>query len=318
MIANLKIALKMLVDFNNFVGDRSTLFLIRPAGMLKNILGWHFNIWKKEYEYLYNKDKLDEWADYSEISRILDSIFQQIELRALQERSSSFFKGLENHVERHKNESVKSHYYIDSLLNNFYRIFFENIESSPDRNSIWEHYFPKEWKVTKMNLDNNIVARTSLNIFMKWASDRIWQTKEEFDKDLNDVSSNLFPETAPILWARILIFVYSPYSDDRIREVIKRPWNFGRVGRVRVGSGEDVEEPSREDLLEEEKSFELAGFLFKKDFSKDNLEKYIESLNNLESKYQEGSKEENKRLSLLQIFTKMLEFLRSKELPDST
>jgi hypothetical protein len=226
---NLIIASKLLGDFNNFLDKRSTTFLTRFDGMLDSILQWHFGVWKKEHEYLGQDNKLEEWSMYSDLSRTIDSIFRQIGVRALKEKASfSFFKKLERHAEKYKKESVSSRYYDESLFDTFYQVFFQNIYDSPERFNIWNHYFPKKWKVTKSNLDSseNIITKISLNNFFEWAHDRIWQTSEEKDFPLNDVSTNLFPEVDPILWAKILIFIFAPYSEDRLRSVIERPWNF--------------------------------------------------------------------------------------------
>jgi len=59
-------------------------------------------------------------------------------------------------------------------------------------------------------------------------------------------------------------------------------------------------------LNQERNAFELALFLFVKQFEKENLEKYIEELKALESKYDDDSKEERQRLRLLDILEKML------------
>ena len=55
---------------------------------------------------------------------------------------------------------------------------------------------------------------------------------------------------------------------------------------------------------EKKNTFELAYLLFKENFSKENLEKYIKSLQEL--KYKENSEKENKRLELLNIFNEMM------------
>jgi len=324
---NLKTKSKLIGDFDAFINSRSIVLLMWPNGAFPKILEWHFKIWEKKYKYLTRKDK--KWIDYSEVSGTLDSIFQKIEERALKERQSfSFFETFKKHVEKYKRQFVESedksekYYYIDSLFSDslfsiFYRVFFENIESSPERYDIWEHYFPKEWKITKNNLTSKekVISRISLHNFLNWAQERIWQAKKDFDRNLDDVVCNLFPEVDPIIWAKILIFVFSPYSENRVKSVIERPWNFGFVGRIRTyyDHSEDNEEESRKKMSEmmssaEKKeannTFELAYLLFHDQFSEKNLEKYISNLKEL--KYDKESKEEDKRLSLLSIFEKML------------
>lgn len=315
MKENLRFVSKLLSDFDNFIGARSAYFLMRVDGVFKIVLEWHFEIWKKEHEYLHKegKDKLEKWSNYSEISRILDSIFQQIEVRILKERggSFSFFKSLKEHAEKYKTISVSSqHHYVSSLFTIFYRVFFQNIKESPERHDIWNHYFPKEWKITKSNLENgeNIISGISLQNFLEWSQERFWQSREELDQDLNDVSSNIFPEVNPILWAAILIFIFLPSYEDRIRSIVERPWTFGYMGRVRVLRDEKKD---KEENSEDAKTFELAYFLFEKEFSKENLARYILSLEKLS--YDKDSKEESHRSRLLFIFRGMLDFIKDKK-----
>ena len=59
--------------------------------------------------------------------------------------------------------------------------------------------------------------------------------------------------------------------------------------------------------MEIKNTFELTYLLFKDQFSKENLEKYIKSLKEL--KYKEEPKKEKKRLELLNTFREMLKFL---------
>jgi len=214
----------------------------------------------------------------------MDSIFLKIEIRALKERASySFFNKLKNHAKKCKKESVSSHSYNESLFDSFYQVFFQNIYDAPERFDIWEHYFPREWKITKSNLQNseNIISNISLNNFWDWASHRIWQTSKENDFPLDDVSRNLFPDVNPILWSKILMFIISPYGEDRLRSVIERPWNFGFMGRVKVYSGPQEDEIRKMYKKEEINTFDLSYFLFKEQFSKINLESYIGSLEQL-------------------------------------
>ncbi len=312
---NLKIASKLLSDFNSFTDKRSTTFLTQSDRMFNNILQWHFDVWKKEHEYLGQDKKFEERNIYGELLRTIDSIFRQIEIRALKERESySFFKELESHVEKYKNESISSYSYVKHLFYVFYQVFFENICDAPDRLDIWDHYFPDKWKVTKSNLQSseNIISGISSDNFWDWASRRIEQRSKEIDFPLDEVSRNLFPEVDPILWARILIFIMAPsYGEDRMSSVIKRPWNFGFMSRVKVYSGSQEAEIREGYKSEERNTFDLAYFLFKRQFSKINLENYIKSLENLS--YPKESEEEHKRLGLLSLFTRMLDFVKDIE-----
>ncbi len=337
MKENLKTISRLLNDFNNFINNRSIIFLVVLKEVFPKILEWHFKIWRKEYEYLKEEKKLEEGSDYSEISGILDAIFKRIEERSVREREAfSFFDHFKKHGEKYKQELVKGengteYYYIESLFSIFYQVFFENIGTSPERYDIYEGYFPKEWKITKSNLESkeNIISLATLHYFLPWAQERIWQAKEEFDRKLDDISTNLFPEVEPGLWAKILIFAFSLYGENRVKSAIERPWNFGFTGRVRTywGSLEESEEEFNKrtsgmsrsaEKAEAEKTFELVYYLAKRypvfnQFSRQDLENYKNSLNELENTYAKKSKEELKRLRLLGLFTQMLEFLKKEE-----
>lgn len=307
---NLNAISKLLNDFGNFINNRSIVSLVVAKETFPKILEWHFKVWQKEQAYLHNDKELKIWPDYSEIKRILDSIIKAIEERALKERESySLFRYLKEHAEDRRSEEK----YIINLFDGFYEILFKNVANSPEQHDIWEYYFPLEWKVTKSNLEdkNNLISRISLNEFIRWAQERIWNPKDEFDKNLDDVSRNLFPEVDPIVWYEILIFWLSPVRPgSRVKDVIERPWNFNYVGRFHTYSGEfEISEEMEKRASEERSTFKLATMLFRDAFSKESLEHYIRDLKELEGKYKDDSLEETKRLGFLNIFTKMLDFL---------
>lgn len=325
---NLKTISKLLNDFYNFINNRSTAAL--NEDIFPKIIDWHFNFWRKEYELLGKKSKLDKWSNYREISRILNDIFSNIEERSLKEGMAySFFEHFKKHVKDCKKVLVKDankkdYYrrYINSLFTTFHRVFFENIEKSPEKHDIWEFCFPEEWKITKNNLENkeNIISKILLKKYVQWAQIRIIQAKEDLDWDLDNISRNLFPEVGPILWAMILIFIFSPYGDNRMKSVIERPWTFGLMGRFRIYSGdievskEESNKKNEEEIqlaeeAETKNTFELACLLFKEKFSKDSLEKYIKSLKELDPEYKKDPDKEKKRLRLLDAFSEMLNFL---------
>lgn len=216
-------------------------------------------------------------------------------------------------------------YYAEDLLSTFYQFFFETIADSSSRRDIWLHHFPQEWKITKDNLEKNTLAGTSWYNFQQWALHRISELKQKEDKKLDDVLANLFPEVKPEIWATILIFVYSPDIENRVRTVIEQPLYFSglisRCDRSRgysylpEESGEEFFSRISEIKQEQEKkkirnTSELTYLLFKDQFSKDNLQNYIQKLEKL--KYPENSEEHRKRLTLLNIFSDMLGFLNQK------
>lgn len=317
---NLKTISKLLNDFYNSINTCSIAAL--NEDIFPKILDWHFNFWRKENELLDKKlldrkGKLDKWSNFSEISRILNDIFNNIEERSLKERMAySFFDHFKRHAEHYKKELVERnkthHYYIDSLFGIFCRVFFENIVKSPKKHDIWEHYFPDEWKIKKSYYGKNVISRKLCREFLQWARDIVLDNKKEFSRDLGNISLNLFPEVEPSLWINILLlFVFSHYRDNRMKMEsiirIEHSWNFGFIGRVRIGDNEESLKKIEE--AEIKNTFELAFQLFKEQFSKDNLEKYIKSLEELGTEYKKDLDKEKKRLRLLDAFSEMLKFL---------
>ena len=254
------------------------------------------------------------------MSRIMDSILNNIEERSIKEKKFlSFFNYFKTHVESYKKEFIKvdnkEYCYAESLFNIFYPVFFKNMAKLQSRNKIWMHYFPKEWKITKNNLEDkeNVISKISLIMFLEWAQERIWQVQVTPDWDLDVVLMNLFPELNPRLWAIILIFVYTPYDDNRVKSVIERSWNIGFIVYPRDITDKEEESESKTikmmqsvEKVEIKNIFELTYLLFKDQFSKENLEKYIKSLKDL--KYEEEPKIEKKRLELLNVFNEMIKF----------
>lgn len=326
---NLKTISKLLNDFYNSVNKRSLYSL--NEDILPKILDWHFNFWRKEYELLNmklldKKGKLGKSSNYSEISRILDDIFNNIEERSLKERIVySFFDHFKRHAEHYKKELVERnkirHYYIDSLFGIFCRVFFENIKKSPKEHDIWKHYFPEKWKVNRSNFEKNIISRKIESEISQWVREIVLDDKKEFARGLGNLSLNLFPEVEPSLWINILLlFVFSHYKDNRMKMKsiieIGCSWDFGPIGRVRIRDISNSNDESIKkmdegrqviDEAETKDTFELACLIFEKQFSKENLEKYIKSLKEL--KYKKEPKKENKRQELLNTFNEMLKFL---------
>jgi len=170
---NLKTISKLLNDFYNSINTCSIAAL--NEDIFPKILDWHFNFWRKENELLDKKlldrkGKLDKWSNFSEISRILNDIFNNIEERSLKERMAySFFDHFKRHAEHYKKELVERnkthHYYIDSLFGIFCRVFFGSIERSPKKHDIWKHYFPEDWKVKKDNFEKILFQKTYVRNF---------------------------------------------------------------------------------------------------------------------------------------------------------
>lgn len=326
MTEKLKATSKLLEDFNSFVDNRSTIFLVILPEFFPKFLEWHYSLWEKEYQLLSKKDKLHEWSTYSEISRALDSILKKVEQRTLREgHSFSFFKSFETHVEKYKDKFVdgeanKKFYYVESIIPIFYLILVESIKTSPEKHDVWDHYFPPAWKITKENIQKqeNYVSRVLLNNFLQWAQSRFWDSteKDKFDEILDEISSNLFPSVEPTLWAKLLTLLLRPWADNnRMKSLVEQGTNFGFVSRIMVGDYVSTEQSSNElhNHMESQgnATLELVLFLFKHEFTKDKLNDFISQLKVLE--YTDDSREDARRKGYIAIFEKMISLLEPEK-----
>ncbi len=157
--------------------------------------------------------------------------------------------------------------------------FLENVTQSSQASNIWDEWFPKEWKITKENLthkDTTIkyIANMWLQMYFNWALDKIFINKENIDRKLDNVTSNIFPSVDPILWANIILLVFCPFDnvDDKIQYVLANSPSFGFMGRLIPFNGSFDDKAAVETAHKyEQDTFELAILIFKSRLSKDNF-----------------------------------------------
>jgi len=316
---------KYFSGFFSSMNNRS-LSSIFFSDIFKGLLEWHYSIWDKETTLLSQDDKdLDTWSLYSQALAKLDAVLGSITDRVLSEGDMVtfyFFDQFPKHVEKYKEKKIlvkvgSEHSYADYIMTHFYRVFFSKIANSPNNFNIWDTYFPKNWCVTSNpflnNKPENIAPRITLSRFIEWAQTRISSAqKKEWDKDLDDVTENIFPGADPVRWSKILIFVLSSFDPkNRVSSVISRPWNFGFASRPRVYSGYEEDDKKFQEKFsnylqsaeesEKKSTYQLALALFGGNvFTHPNLELFIQEAEKLE--YIAGSDEEKKRMALLEIF----------------
>ncbi len=316
-------------DFQASIRIRNiTLIVIFPEVFLE-LSRLHFDLWTKEQKYLHieeKKNSLNLWADYSQSVNLLQDVFNQVEQSVLKEQrhsAYSYFRHQKEHIDNH----TADHKYLEELFQSFYRIFFDNIHESSERYDIWEHYFPGEWKVTVKNIqdEQNIIPRLSWIIFAQWCSERIANAGNDstYDGTLEDVARNLFPETDPFVWARLLIVALCPHDPEHhISSVLEAGWTFGHVGRIRTFSGSTLDdETAMQSIMREQEreemntTFELAFNLLGKYFIAERLSQYIAELEEIPKL--DDEKREYKKEQLVRIFKKMLEYQRNKHSKDN-
>lgn len=312
---------KLLDDFYSGIENRTPFFLAFYAS--DKILNWHFETWKKDLEYLKDvhdtPSGLEIWSKYDQAHRTVNEIFKYIHKRILIDDTYTFtlYKSLTKHAESHKDEEIKvqnhTRYYIEDLILNFSKVFFENFDKLKTNRDIWEN-FPKDWRIpSNVGEQPSKVQLKILEEFVNWAKERIENVKDEFDWALDDVSRNLFHDVEPSKWAKILLFALTPSDiNSRVQKVISKQWTFGFGGRIRVSNSiEEARELSRS--LDESETFNTYKLTFSivflsRLFTKENLVNFINQAESL--KYEVNSSEEHKRQSLLILFKGLENFLK--------
>ncbi len=302
---------KLLEDFLSNIQNRNKIFILVFPEFFPKILEWHLIFWKKQFS-KFAKDKEDRNETEVDIKtfeadHIVDQIIRYVTKEALTENTGnafSYFKHLETHIDKYETEQIvgsqHTYVYIEHLP--IYNDILDQLPKSREAYDIWGHYFPAKWKITISNLKDHIVSRVWLNRFLEWSRSRIWSGGKEWDKDLDEVSKELFPSVDPIIWAKILAFVMRPWSDSRIKAIVENDQNFGYIGRIFTGWGDGVETDfarQHEEQLKE--TINVAIFIFGGLFTVDNLNQWLNELSSLS--YPEDSDEHRRKEQWKEILT---------------
>lgn len=312
----LKLAEGLLTKFAENLEKRDLTFVTVFNDFFPKILDWNLWIWRRQYaDFAKGKENTikdsEKDISYINIELAIDKIIKYVTEKSLSRQSAfSYFDHLEKHIAKNRNEIVvgEKHQYIYIEQIPIYRDILDKVSDSDSSYDIWNHYFPKAWKITPQNFRENIETRIWFKDFIDWAQSRIWQkTDKEWDKNLDEVSKELFPSICPSLWSRVLTFVLSSWSDSRIKNIIESKRNFGFVGRIITGwSGEEisVEKKLEEAHVSEEiETIDLTLLLFGGMFTEENIQTYIKELNSFD--YQDDSKEQREKLLWLDLLKKM-------------
>ncbi len=290
---------QVLESFSSNIQNRNKIFILVFPEFFPKVLEWHFIFWKRQFsKFAKDKENRNETEVDSkafEADQIVDQIIRYVTKEAFTGNTGnaySYFKHLEDHINKHEVEQIvgSQHTYVYIKHLPVYKDILDQLPKSHEVYDIWGHYFPANWKVTIANLKDHIASEVWLNMFLEWSQSRIWSGGKEWDKDLDEVSKELFPSVDPIIWAKILAFVMRPWSDSRVRAIVENDQNFGYIGRIFTGSGDNIEidfTRQREEQLKE--TINLAIFLFSGTFTVNNLNQWLKELNDLS--YPEDSDE---------------------------
>lgn len=250
------------------------------------------------------------------LSLVMGDVIPFLAEKALQNNNASvFFNVLSKHLEQHSEEG-----YVKRVIQGVAFPFFDNVATSGESHYIWEHHFPKEWKISKETSQDkdNFVANVWLDRFLVWSRNRVreWSGNQDgVDESLDNVSRNLFPTVCPITWAMILLFVSRALF--QVKLLIERPKMFGHHSHIKVSWGPlNKEEMESQSAKERDNAVELALLIFHSSFTKEKINGYMEQLESLE--YEEGSWQLGEKERIRWIFEDMLKLLDQQETEGET
>lgn len=291
---------KLIKGYVDNLDKRDRTFLVVFPEFFPKVLEWHFKLWKIQYSQ-YAKDKVDGVinppdVEVFEIDHMVDSIVRSVTKIALEGHSTyafSYFKALEIHTDKYGNEFItgKEHIYKYPNKLPIYADCLNLIPASSNSYEIWGHFFPSSWKITQQHLEHNVMAQIWYDRYLDWARDKIWNnSSNKWDQSLEEVSRELFPNVEPMTWAEILTFVMRPYGESRMKTIVEKGTIFGMAGRIIGGSGDNLE-VKLNSIYEEQlgNTFDFATYLFRRVFTKPNIELWLAELENLQ--YSEESTE---------------------------
>lgn len=215
--------------------------------------------------------------------------------------SFTSFKFLEEHTKN------KNNAYLEDFFDIFSQTLFNNLYDSPEKHDILYHYFPWAWKVTEENLEQNIISKILLGQFLNWSVPRFWWTKK-YDQELDSVLYLLFPDLDIIVWSELLLYAFNPWWDDRRMESLietkKTFWMTSHtISTIDPQKVEEIFEWQRRE------AYKMATRLFKKEFTREKIVKYLNELRSMEGIYWPESRDEKRREYFIYLFESFLAYL---------
>lgn len=315
ILFELEILLKLIQDFEKLISKRDILSLTSQNDIFPELLRWHYLSWQKEYSYIGDHDDINKFGVYSSISDTLDQILKKIMERSLNSNFSyGFFKLNEDHINLHKEDKItkgtNTFNYLQAFLSVFFSRFFDLIEKSDQRYDIWEHYFPASLKLG-INVTTELPAGISLHEYLRWATDKIRSTEnKDYDPDLDEVSSEMFPDTDPVLMSIMLTLLMRSWGGEgRMKSLVEHPRKFGFIGRMFSWTGSINDHVDTDSLFGEQIKTQLGYTInllctvFPHEFSEEKIDKYIQELENLS--YSDDETKEGYRKQILEYMNQI-------------
>jgi len=295
--------IEMLRNFNENISYRSD-DLFSPIEIQK-VLNWLYKAWKHDNE-LFSKirdtqlsSKVDDrlWWEYSRLRSELEKTFKLITSRIIKNKSIGTFLIIS--LNKHANNNKSNKDYLQFLFQLFFKEIFQ---CAPIDYDLW-CILPDERKITKQNLENkNPISNVAWQKYLNFTRSRLC-SQDAFDKALEDITRNLFPEVDPVLWAILVHFNFYGKDWNAVELLIEKGWRFGYVPKSEF---EDSHEEQK--LKWTEATFELYDFLFP-NTSVEDIKNFAKQLN--EKKYDDNGKESRRRI-LLELFNQWLSYLKKR------
>lgn len=288
----IEILTRNLHKFHKHIELRNLNDWVIYSDLYSKLLEWHYKI------YQISEDSAD-WhlmEAKTTIHRLIESLISS----GLQKGTAYLlFNKLDNHLQN-KNEPYTKHLLQSSVC----KKIFEEINKSNQDFEIWDHYFPENWKI-KEDIEKNEISKVWFEEFMKWAYPRIATPEKEFDEALHQVITELFPNTDPIIWSKILSLAIFISMDKDAKSIVEHEQNFGLFGRVKIIPSTNDQDAALDEMTSEEEknTYKLAKLLFKKRLTKEVTTKLVNDFSELQ--LEPDSIEEIRRKKYLDIAEKL-------------
>lgn len=223
--------------FSNQIKNREKDILLYwgKSSPLEKILEWYY-----EAINLDKKNTAGIPFDYE-----VYSILEYVEIQSLDKSYGRYLKLVESHINKHLDDVE----YVENFFSSFLSILLSNLDKISSELMFWKSY-PEEWKIKSDNLESGkIVPLITLREVIIWSENRISDNVSAgatYDSGLNKVFYNLFSETESISWANIWTFLFFPYTENKMQDIVETKRFFGGIGRISVGWGEGIVETKAE------------------------------------------------------------------------
>ncbi len=213
-------------------------------------------------------------------------------------------KNIEN-----ENERKKYSQYIKGINSSFYPTFFNEIDKAPSNYDIWEHYFPKDWKISTANIDN-WNSKFILDEFVKWSRKRIFKKDNDaqFDNDLSAVINGIFPNVHSSLFKAFLMLFHS----TEIKNALEKEPNFfiSSISFFQSSSEDELAEMRKEkEISQQEETIQIILNYF---YSWKTFKWYQEDLTEDQFENWKNFSEEERQSIIQRIRKENLEKMRNK------